>query len=388
MSKCPPKYQLAIVGAGAVGLFLGICLEQVGISCVILEKREEVRKGSRSLGIHPTSLELFAKLNIADNFTQQGIKITNGHAFSNTKKLGTLSFEQCTKPFNFILALPQERTEKILQDELNKRNPNIIKRGAKVSSITQNKQQAIVSFHYRGKQQKVNADYVIGCDGKNSMVRQQMDSSFDGRSYPDTYIMGDFDDNTEFGTDAAIFLCDEGLIESFPLPKQKRRWVIKTDQYIKNPNRADILDRLQNRIAHSLAGATHSMLSSFGVQKLVAHPMVDNRIILVGDSAHVVSPIGGQGMNLGWLGAWKLAESFHHIFNKGEKADANLKDFENEHTVTTRNCMRRAELNMRLGRRVAFPSARNLVVKAMLQKPISKLMAKLFTMRGIDRWII
>ncbi|NGP89011.1 FAD-dependent oxidoreductase [Fodinibius halophilus] len=381
-------YQVAIVGAGAVGLFLGICLEKAGISCIILEKRKKVRKGSRSLGIHPVSLELFSKLDITDPFLRKGIHISKGHAFSNSKKLGTLSFEDDQAPYNFILALPQDTTERTLQKELNTINPDILKRGAEVSSIAQDNEQATISYHYKGKAQTLCTDYVIGCDGKHSLVRQQMESSFEGYSYPDTYIMGDFEDNTDFGSDAAIFLCDEGLIESFPLPGQKRRWVVKTKEYISSPTQVDIEKRVQHRINHSLKNTAPTMLSSFGVQKMMATPMVNSRIILAGDAAHVVSPIGGQGMNLGWLGAWKLTQYLDCILNNNVADCSSLKDFEHRHAKTARNCMRRTELNMRLGRRATFPVARNLLVTLMLKKPISHLMAKLFTMRGVDRWII
>jgi 2-polyprenyl-6-methoxyphenol hydroxylase-like FAD-dependent oxidoreductase len=388
MNSGPETYQVAIVGAGPVGLFLGICLEEAGISTIILEKRIKPRSGSRSLGIHPVSLELFQQLGFADVFTKAGIKICNGHAFANTTKLGTISFGDCPKPFNYILALPQYKTERILEEKITNINPHILVRGAEVTGISKAKEYVEIEYQSEGQLQSIKCSYLIGCDGKDSFVRDQANISFEGDTYPDTYIMGDFTDNTEFGSDAAIFLCDDGLIESFPLLNGRRRWVVKTKEYFSSVDRNDIEYRIKARINHDLGGTENVMLSSFGVQKLVAQPMVKHRIILAGDAAHVVSPIGGQGMNLGWLGVWDLAQSLNQILAKGEKANNILKKFGKRRQKAARNAIRRGEMNMRLGRQSNFPAFRNSIVWLMINSPLSQLMAKLFTMRGVERWII
>lgn len=388
MNSSPATYQVVIVGGGPVGLFLGICLEKAGISSLILEKRSAPRSGSRSLGIHPVSLELFQELNIADSFVNAGIKICRGHAFANTKKLGTLSFEDCPPPFNFVLALPQSQTETILEKKLRELNPEILKRDAEVARISQKEKCVEVCYNHAGKEQSVTADYLIGCDGKNSIVRRQAGLLFNGKAYPDTYIMGDFSDNTDFGSDAAIFLCDEGLIESFPLANNGRRWVVKTSSYFSDVVRKDIDSRVEQRIDHKLEDTENYMLSSFGVQKLVARPMVSGRIIVAGDAAHVVSPIGGQGMNLGWLGAWDLAQSLNKILSNNQKTKPVLAQFEIRRTKAAKNAIGRAEMNMRLGRETPTPFFRNAIVSLMMKEPMSSLMARIFTMRGIERWVI
>jgi 2-polyprenyl-6-methoxyphenol hydroxylase-like FAD-dependent oxidoreductase len=388
MQNDSTTYQIAIVGGGAVGLFLGICLEKAGISCIILEKRTLVREGSRSLGIHPVSLELFNQLDITTPFLDHGIQIQKGHAFANTSQIGTLSFADCPPPFNFILALPQNRTESLLEKELHKLNPNALVRGAEVTGIEQTDQQVTVSYQKNEIPHNISAEFVIGCDGKHSFVRQQAGIAFEGKSYADTYIMGDFSDNTTFGSNAAIFLCDQGLIESFPLHNNMRRWVVKTADYISPVDRQQIEERLWKRIELDITDTKNVMLSSFGVQKLMANPMIRNRIILAGDAAHVVSPIGGQGMNLGWLGAWDLTQSLKDIVNQTRSHHQILNEFEQRRFKAARNAMRRAEMNMRLGRSTKFPAIRNALVSLMLKKPISQLMAQLFTMRGIERWIV
>jgi 2-polyprenyl-6-methoxyphenol hydroxylase-like FAD-dependent oxidoreductase len=388
MDDVSQSHTVVIVGGGAVGLFLGICLHHVGIDCLILEKRAEVRSGSRSLGIHPVSLELFQTLDIVEPFLEEGLTIHKGHAFGNTRKLGTLSFADCPPPFNHILALPQNRTETILENQIYSLDSVTLLREATVVDFQQTEGQVRVTYNKKGQQRTVSSRYLIGCDGKDSFVRQKADIPFNGTSYPDTYIMGDFTDNTGFGNDAAIFLCDDGLIESFPLKQDRRRWVVKTDDYQPSVRPNDIKNKVWKRIRHNLSSTDNFMLSSFGVQKLVAETMVQKRIILAGDAAHVVSPIGGQGMNLGWLGAWDLTNKLKSIIRSDRDAQHLLEKFEKSRRKAALTAIRRAEMNMRLGRAVSFPTIRNSLVWGMLNTPLSQLMARLFTMRGIERWPI
>lgn len=386
MSERPSTYPVIIVGGGPVGLFLAACLHNLDIACIVLEKRPKPRPGSRSLGIHPVSLELFQQLGIAENLVHNGVTISIGHAFTNTGKIGSLSFEHCPRPFNFVLSLPQVQTERLLEEHVENAAGTEFVREADVTAIDWESDGVTISFDHKGTLQKLRGRYLVGCDGKNSTVRQKAGISFRGESYPDTYIMGDFADNTDLGTDAAIYLCKEGLIESFPLPEGKRRWVVKTDSYHSSVSTGKIKKRIFGRIKHRIGDNEPVMLSSFGVQRYVADPMVMERVILAGDAAHIVSPIGGQGMNLGWLGAWDLAHTLGRALNEDGNNAELFGRFEERRKKTVRNAIRRAELNMRLGRKGSYPWVRNQIVSLMLNTPLSRLMARLFTMRGIERW--
>jgi 2-polyprenyl-6-methoxyphenol hydroxylase-like FAD-dependent oxidoreductase len=196
--------------------------------------------------------------------------------------------------------------------------------------------------------------------------------------------MGDFSDNTSFGSAAAIFLCNRGVIESFPLPEGMRRWVVKTDAYLPDVTRSDIERRLYRRIGHDLKGAENVMLSSFGVQKKFAQTMAKQRIALAGDAAHVISPIGGQGMNLGWLDAWDLWHCLQQLFAHEDVAASILSSYSQRRLKIARKAARRAEFNMAMGRETAFLPVRKLLLQGLLKTPLAYLAARLFTMRGLD----
>lgn len=379
-------HHIVIVGGGPVGLFLGICLARRKIPCLILEKRENPITDSRSLGIHPTSLELFDKTGIIEPFLKAGLKIEKGIAHSGKKELGEIDLTKTAKPYNYILACPQFKTEQILRKEFKSQYPDFLITGAEVESFKETKDAISIKFTLDGKTQTITTNYLVGCDGKNSFVRENAGIEFKGKNYPDTYIMGDFTDNTPFGNKAVVYLSSDGMIECFPLPNGLRRWVVKTDSYIKKATKEAIAYRVKKRLGFSLETQNVLMLSSFGVQHQWAQKMVKNRIILAGDSAHVVSPIGGQGMNLGWIDAWELASTFHEIQHKtSTKVVENaFRNYERKQQEMARTVAKRAEVNMRLGRKSSFGWIRNFLLKQVLKSAyLNKKAAQLFTMRGL-----
>lgn len=370
-----------------MGLFLAISLLNKGIDCKVIEKRSGPVPDSRSLGIHPVSLELFDELGITEPFLKSGLKIKKGLALTENKMLGEISFEHCPKPHNYILACPQFITEKILRDELKKLDETALITEAEFLGYQEADNSIVVKYSNQENQTyQISASWLIGCDGKNSPVRKQASIHYSGKRYDDTYIMGDFEDTTEFRNDAAVFLPKGGLIECFPLPDGMRRWVVKTDSYIPEPNQDKLAGLVNKRIGYDLSSVKSTMLSSFGVQHFMAETFARGRVVLAGDAAHVVSPIGGQGMNLGWLDCRYIADLFSDSGTGKDLHD--LSPYSQKQRKVAQQIARRAEINMALGRKQYFPAIRNLFIRGILGSSLRNKVAELFTMRGLGRWWI
>jgi 2-polyprenyl-6-methoxyphenol hydroxylase-like FAD-dependent oxidoreductase len=261
-------------------------------------------------------------------------------------------------------------------------------RGADVSEITQTNDNVQVYYKQNKSKNFLNSRYLIGCDGKKSIVRTSSNIEFKGEAYPDCYMMGDFEDNTVFGSDAAVYLHEDGLIESFPLPNDQRRWVVKTDVYIDNPKPSQLKFLIKERIQHHLEETQNFMISSFGVQQYSANSYHANNILLAGDSAHIVSPIGGQGMNLGWLDAEEAVYVIVEALKDGASKNRLFQEYSNKRRTIAKQVARRAEMNMHLGRKETSNLFYKSLLKIVLNTRLNRFLAHIFTMRGLGRWWI
>ena len=383
-SPSTPDHEVLIVGAGPVGLFLGCRLQQLGIRCLVLEREAEPWSHSRAIGIHPPSLERLEELGVVDAFLALGVPVPGGAAVSNHRVLGHLTFESCPKPYNFALSLPQGDTEAILEQQLLSLEPRGVRRGLTVTEVEDEDEVVTVrAVDGAGEAHLFRSSFVVGCDGTQSVVRRFAGVPFDGAAYPDSFVMGDFADDTDFGSEACLFLAPEGLVESFPLPEGRRRWVASTDEYIAEPTLDDLVPLVLERTGHDLAGQSSFMLGPFRIERFLAARFVAGRLILAGDAAHVMSPIGGQGMNTGWMDAWDLAGALHDVLRQGEPWVDSLARYARQARRRAARVIRRAEFNTTMGRSWRYPAFKTALVWLMLHSPARSTLSRIFTMRGL-----
>ncbi|NQV74324.1 FAD-dependent monooxygenase [bacterium] len=373
---------VVIVGGGPTGLFLASLLLQSGIKCSVLEQRPKPTTHSRSIGVHPPSLERLASIGVAEHILKAGVIIRNGLAFIDGRPVGALTFDRCPGPYPFVVSLPQFQTEAILENRLDELDPHALWRDTRVTHIEGDENGVAVRALQGDQEVEIRAKFVVGCDGRNSTVRELSGLSFPGKDYDDTYMMGDFQDSTDFGPDAAIFLGKAGVVECFPLPAGLRRWVAKTDGLISDPHPDQLVSIIGQRTRLVVDSQTNSMISSFRVSKFQASRMCMGRILLAGDAAHVISPIGGQGMNLGWLDAYALFEVFSK--NGRNASPSAFKPYSASRGRAYRRARHHSELNMWLGRGSSFNPLKTGLVHLMLSPLVQPFFAKQFTMRGLE----
>ncbi|VXB28316.1 2-polyprenyl-6-methoxyphenol hydroxylase and related FAD-dependent oxidoreductases [Arthrobacter sp. 9V] len=373
---------VVIVGAGPVGLFMGLLLLQRGHRVRILERRSTRSNRSRAIGIHPSALAELARAGIAGQLITAGVQITRGVAYSRRRRVAELAFDG-DSGFPFILAVPQTVTEEVLELAVRNLDAGAVVRGADVQEIAQDLDCVRTIADCPDGIREFRSRLVIAADGAHSRICRRYQPGLPERSYPDCYFMGDFPDNTGHGSDAVLYLEPEGIVESFPLPHDVRRWVVRLGTPERDPTAGGLADVVAHRTGEVLDVAGNSMLSAFDVRSRLAHRMVHGRVVLLGDAAHEISPIGGQGMNLGWLDAAALAPIVDASF-RGADVGRHLAEFEKTRRKAALRASHQAGLNMALGRPL-WPqamSARNAFFAGALEVPaISGFVERRFTMR-------
>ncbi|CAM3055565.1 Pentachlorophenol 4-monooxygenase [Arthrobacter ulcerisalmonis] len=377
---------VAIVGAGPVGLYLGALLLQSGVRVRVVEQRVAATEHSRAIGIHPPALAALAEIDVSGQMMSAGQPIRGGIALSRGREVGRLDFGSIPSRYPFVLALPQTQTEDILAARVAALDPTALRRGVKVTAVADDGGTVRITAEpaagagpgARG----FAARLVIVADGAKSTLRASLPTRIHARTYPDHYLMGDFADDGRYGHQAVLFLEPGGIVESFPLPGGLRRWVVRLGASAVGPGVSELVTLVADRTGVELASHSNSMLSAFSVRTATVAQTVHGNVVLLGDAAHEISPIGGQGMNLGWLDAQALAPLICRTL-AGAATNGDVAAFEAGRRRAANRARQQAGINMALGRPApaALLRLRNAGIGALASIPsVNRMVARRFTM--------
>lgn len=365
---------VAIVGAGPVGLLLACLLAERGVDVAVLERGATPSRETRAIGIHPPGLAALDAAGIGSSVRQAATPIRRGVASCRGRHLGALDLGEAP-----ILSLPQYATERILQARLDQLAPGALRRGVEVSAVRELPSRVVLDI--AGGQRPWSARYVVGADGVRSTVRAALGLALLPRRGTARYAMADAFEGPEEPATALLQLEPDGVVESFPLPGRMRRWVARLD-HAGTLDAAAFTALIETRARARIDLSTEP--SGFTARQRLATSFARGRIALVGDAAHEVSPIGGQGMNLGWLDAVHLARAVSDALAAGAPSAA-FRAYDRTRRAAARRAMRRAAFNMAMGAsgHGAWLTTRNGLVRALTRRPARALLVRVFTMHGL-----
>jgi 2-polyprenyl-6-methoxyphenol hydroxylase-like FAD-dependent oxidoreductase len=300
-----------IVGAGPVGLTLGLLLSQFGVQCRIVDQRPGPVDTSNALGVHARTLELLNVLSLSQAFIDRGAWLDTVEIHSGGRVLAQIVFHDLQSMYRGVLSLPQSATERVLASELRTRGI-VVERLVTFKSFDQDDDAVRVELeHNDGSRETVYSHWMVGCDGAHSGVRHALQLPFEGKSETQRFVLADLRMAWPLPhTQLSIFLHREGPVLTIPLPDGGHRVIAEITNSSEDSNNFTF-DQLRTifarRVPISAALSDAVWLSSFGVNRRHVSNYRVGRAFLAGDAAHVHSPAGGQGMNTGMQDAFNLA---------------------------------------------------------------------------------
>lgn len=321
MTNLPSTADICIVGAGPSGLSLAIALHKAGLKPLLLEKHATPANTSRAAVVHARTLEVFEELDVTPRLLAAGIRVPIFRVRDRDRVLMTADFSGLATSYPFTLMCPQDVTEAILRERLAELG-GTIQRGAAVTFVDCHADGATVTVARDDVTQEIAVQWVIGCDGGHSIVREGVGIAFEGQAYEQKFVLADVQMEWPLAHDeVSLFFSPSGLVVVAPLPQDRVRIVATVDEAPQSPD-IGFIERLlvERGPTGTSTHVQHLVWSSrFQVAHKLAGQFVKGRAVLCGDAAHVHSPAGGQGMNTGIQDAVTLAKPLLEAFRSGDE---------------------------------------------------------------------
>ncbi|MEL6642879.1 MAG: FAD-dependent oxidoreductase [Pseudomonadota bacterium] len=312
-----PRHRVVIVGAGPIGLAMALELANFGVASVILDDNNRVSVGSRAICWSKRSLEIFDRLGIGDRVLEKGVTWKVGRTFHRDREVFNFDLlpEDGHKMPAFV-NLQQYYVEEYLIDAVLDQPLIDLRFQNKVTSIDQTGDSAFVDVETPDGEYALETDYILACDGARSPIRHAMGLDFEGELFEERFLIADiemeanFPPERHFWFEPAFHPGQSALLHKQPDNIYRIDLQLGWEADPEHEKRPEVvIPRIEKVVGHDRFRLEWVSVYTFQCRRLDS--FVHDRVIFVGDSAHVVSPFGARGGNGGLqdvdnLG-WKLA---------------------------------------------------------------------------------
>ncbi|KAH8895656.1 FAD binding domain-containing protein [Thozetella sp. PMI_491] len=314
------KSDVCVVGAGPSGIMLGAILARFGIKVEVLDERPDQTAVGRADGLQPKTIETLQMMGLGDELLRDGVKVHDICMWrgSATEKLHRVSREihypaDCLDVLHpFVLLVHQGMVEGLLIDDLRDSGLEV-KRSHLFESFTQQKDLS-VEVHCE-QRDAIRADYLIGCDGARSKVRQGIpDSHAEGTPHRSVWgvLDGELDTNfPDIWSKTVVYSEEHGTVLIIPRERNMTRFYIEMKESASSQGLGQefVMDQARRIIApYRIDWRTVEWFGNYQVAQRVAARFTDpsQRIFIAGDASHTHSPKAAQGMNTSMHDSWNL----------------------------------------------------------------------------------
>ena len=312
------RTEVLIAGAGPTGLVLALWLKRQGIGVRIIDRSAAPGSTSRALAVQARTLELYRQLDLTHEVLERGHKVPAVNLWSRGERAARVAFgsigEELT-PYPFLEIYPQDEHERLLIERLQQLGV-AVERRTELTAFTDIGDGVRARLRTaEGQEEICETRFLAGCDGARSRVREALATGFPGGTYRQVFYVADIEGaGAPVDGELHIDLDEADFLGVFPLAGAGRARLIGTvqDERAENPESLRFEDVSQRAIRHLGLDITKvNWFSTYHVHHRVTDHFSRGRVFLLGDAAHIHSPVGGQGMNTG-IGdainlAWKLA---------------------------------------------------------------------------------
>jgi 2-polyprenyl-6-methoxyphenol hydroxylase-like FAD-dependent oxidoreductase len=357
MTQSPHDTITLIVGAGPTGLTLAIELARRGVSFRIIDREAERTRSSRAIGTQARTVEVFRLMGIPETALEPAARPRALRFAERDRTLARIAFGDGTPgALPRLISMDESDTERMLEQRLEQL-------GGRVERRTQ-----LLGFRVEGERvtatlqgpdatSELETRFLVGADGAHSTVRHEAGIGFAGAAYPQRFLLADLDIDWDLSHDEGhIWIGDDGLVATIPLPGERRYRVIvplspgsaakEYESEAEIASEAETLLRQRTGVTLRRIGDP-VWASAFRIQRRQADRYRRGPVFLAGDAAHVHSPVGGQGMNTGIQDAfnlgWKLA-----LAARNQAAPGLLDTYQAERQPIARSVLRGTHLGTRL----------------------------------------
>jgi 2-polyprenyl-6-methoxyphenol hydroxylase-like FAD-dependent oxidoreductase len=287
-----------------------------GVQVVVVDKLPAGANTSRAAAVNTRTLEVLEGLDVARRLVKAGLIAPRFTMREGSRLLIPVDFSVLPTKYPYTLMISQADTERVLEDRLNELGADVI-RPRVLIRIVQDRDGVTATFD---DGETIRARYAVGADGMHSTVREQAGVGFAGGEFAESFTLADVRVAGEAPRDEVIlFYGRDGLNVLAPLPGDIFRIVAPAADAPAVPS-AEFVQRLLDTRGFGPGRTVVTELlwgSRFRIHHRVADSYRAGRLLLAGDAAHVHSPAGGQGMNLGITDAVALAGALTGVLNGG-----------------------------------------------------------------------
>ena len=308
--------KVLICGAGPTGLVAAIKLIRFGVEVDIIDSRKQPSELSRAAAVWQRTLEVLHHDVPATRFIERARVLKGIHVAVKDRILRTIEYPPCKGCFPTGLLIPQAETEKVLIDALRDLGVEV-RRGVALKGFEATGEGVVVELESDHGEETREYQWLLGADGARSTVRHCLGIEFPGTTDSQRWLLGDLDLEDHGEEDwMSVFFAREGLSAMFPYGGGRWRIVadggsVTPETPPMDPTLAEMEAILRSRTGIKSGIESSTWLAEFRINERIVDSYHHGRVLLMGDAAHIHSPIGGQGMNTSIQDAvnlaWKLA---------------------------------------------------------------------------------